>query len=120
MSRLHKLTFFSFIALAGFFLIFLLFAENNYTGFDSYTEYNIRSIALNIVFAALLIANLVLSFLSLINLIVESFKNKKANVKMISLGVYPIVLICILSGFKITNFLNYLSSPFQIIFNLLA
>lgn len=119
MNKLHKLTLLSFLVIIAFFLLFLFFAENNYTGFDSYTKYNLISNILNYAFAVILLANIILSFLSLLNFFIESLKRKKITIKTIFFGIYPITLICILSSFNLSVFMRYLISPFEIFFNII-
>lgn len=118
MNRLHRLTLLSFVALAGFLILFILVAEGNYIGFDSGAASNVQSVAINIIFALLLITNFLLSFLSLTNLVVQWMKTRKATICTVVLGVYPILALWSLSAFNVPVFLNFLSSPFQMIFHL--
>lgn len=116
MNKLHKSTLLSFFAIVAFLLIFVLLAEKNYIGFDKHTVYDFKSNIFNFVFAIILIINISLSFLSLINFVIETYKNRKLNIKSIFLGVYPVILICFFSSFRLDIFIKYILSPFKILF----
>lgn len=118
MSKLHKLTLLSFFAIVVFLLIFVLLAEKNYIGFDKFMGYDFKSNIFNFIFAIILIFNISLSFLSLINFIIEIYKNRILNIKSVFLGVYPVILICFFSLFRLDIFIKYILSPFKIMFNI--
>lgn len=116
LKTIHKIIIFSYLSILLFLFLFLFIAEGNYVAFNQNTTVNISSKILNIIFSILLLINIIFTCICFIDMIIEIFKNKNFNIKIILLGIYPVLLICILSSFRIAIIINFIISPFKTIF----
>lgn len=112
-------TFLSFVAIVLFVVCFAFFAPGNYpldSGGSS------APTAADVVFAVLLLVNIICALLSLIEVvrtIVEIIRLKEFKPKYLLnfvLGLYPIILLLSVSSFNLSTFTHFLMSPFRILF----
>lgn len=118
-KRIRKLTLLSHLAIVCFIFFFLKFVEGNAYIYEKCSIKNTETIAVNLIFSVLLIIHYTFIIINLL-IILQGIAIKQLNLSDILWSLYPMLLLLVISGFDISNLLNFIKAPFNIIADYLS
>lgn len=118
-KKLRIITLISHLLIISFIALFIKFeGKFNYI-YDIHLMKNTQSRLIDLIFAVLLLVHFILI---VINLVVLLKKVLQKQLRAIDLfySIYPVLILLIITGFDISNLMNIIKVPFNIIIALLT
>lgn len=116
-KNIRKATIFSHLAIFIFAILFVKFAEKVPYIYETNSIKNTGTVVIDLIFAVLLILHFLLILRNLMIIFQKIIEKEKVHFNDVLWSVYPVLILLILSGFNISNLMNFIKSPFNIVVN---
>lgn len=116
-KSIRKTTLFSHLLIFVFIFLFVKFAERLPYIYETNNIKNTGSIVLDLLFAIILIIHFILVLINFMVIFQKINSNENLLFTDILWSIYPIFILLLLSGFNMSNFINFIKSPFNMVMN---
>lgn len=115
-KKLKIITLISHLLIISFIALFIKFEGRFNYIYDIHLIKNTQSRLIDLIFAILLLAHIILIVINLVILLKIALKKQLRAIDLFY-SLYPVLILLIITGFDINNLINIIKTPFNIIIN---